>query len=56
MTTTLSEIAADVYRISTYADLQPQTLAVMHGASFSGDGARALRDLARVVRELLGGP
>jgi flavorubredoxin len=28
------------------ADLEPTTLAVMHGASFSGDGGRALRDLA----------
>jgi flavorubredoxin len=37
------------------ADLRPQTLALMHGASFSGDGARALRDLARVIREVLGG-
>jgi len=28
------------------ADLEPTTMAVMHGASFSGDGGRALRDLA----------
>jgi flavorubredoxin len=28
------------------ATLQPRTLAVMHGSSFSGDGAKALRDLA----------
>ena len=28
------------------ADLQPKTLAVMHGSSFSGDGARQLRGLA----------
>ena len=28
------------------AELQPRTLAVMHGSSFEGDGATALRDLA----------
>lgn len=27
-------------------ELAPATLAVMHGSSFQGDGARALRDLA----------
>ncbi|MCY2958841.1 MAG: MBL fold metallo-hydrolase [Planctomycetota bacterium] len=32
--------------IRRLADLQPTTLAVMHGSSFRGDGARALRDLA----------
>jgi flavorubredoxin len=36
------------------ADLEPRTLGVMHGSSFSGDAGRAVRDLARVVRELLG--
>lgn len=36
------------------AGLKPRTLAAMHGSSFSGDGERALRDLARVVRETLG--
>ncbi len=30
----------------TLADLEPRTLACMHGSSFTGDGARALRDLA----------
>jgi hypothetical protein len=29
------------------AQLNPTTLAIMHGASFSGDGAGQLRDLAR---------
>jgi len=38
------------------AALQPQTLATMHGSSFSGDGAAALRDLAQVAREILGAP
>jgi hypothetical protein len=27
-------------------DLAPNTLALMHGSSFSGDGAKALNDLA----------
>jgi hypothetical protein len=27
-------------------DLRPSTLAVMHGSSFSGDGGKALYDLA----------
>lgn len=37
------------------AELQPRTLAVMHGSSFDGDGAGALRDLAEVMREVYGG-
>jgi flavorubredoxin len=36
------------------AALQPQTLAVMHGSSFTGNGAGALRGLAAVMRETLG--
>ena len=36
------------------ADLKPKTLAIMHGSSFTGDGERALRDLAVVMRETLG--
>jgi len=36
------------------AALQPKTLATMHGSAFVGDGARALRDLAIVVKEVLG--
>ena len=38
------------------ADLRPTTLAVMHGASFSGDGAAALDQLAAGCRELAGAP
>src|SRR5262245_410778 len=38
------------------ADLKPKTLAIMHGSSFTGDGERALRDLAVVWRETLDGP
>ena len=37
------------------AALAPRTLAVMHGSSFSGDGAGAIRDLSRVFHELLAG-
>jgi hypothetical protein len=37
------------------AALAPRTLAVMHGSSLSGDGARAVRELAGVLRELLAG-
>jgi flavorubredoxin len=36
------------------ADLSPQTLAIMHGSSFSGDGAGALRGLAVTMRDVLG--
>jgi len=36
------------------AKLEPQTLAVMHGSSFSGNGKRALHDLGQVIREILG--
>ena len=38
------------------ATLRPRTLATMHGSSFRGDGARALRDLATFFRETLGKP
>ena len=37
------------------ASLKPKTLATMHGAVFRGNGERALRDLARVMKEVLGG-
>lgn len=33
------------------ASLHPATLAIMHGSSFRGDGSRALRDLASVLKE-----
>jgi flavorubredoxin len=33
------------------ADLAPQTLALMHGSSFTGDGGSALRDLAKAYDE-----
>ncbi len=37
------------------AELQPRTIMTMHGSTFRGDGARALRDLAVIMREVLGG-
>ncbi|GFE62813.1 hypothetical protein [Geobacter sp. AOG2] len=36
------------------ADLKPKRLAVMHGSCFSGDGEKALRDLAVMYAEVLG--
>jgi len=36
------------------ADLKPRTLAIMHGSSFRGDGGNALRELASVMKEVLG--
>ena len=36
------------------ADLRPKQLALMHGSAFVGDGERALHDLARTIREVLG--
>jgi flavorubredoxin len=38
------------------ADLAPRTLAIMHGSSFVGDGAQAIRDLSVVFKEVLGPP
>ncbi|MBH0198100.1 MAG: MBL fold metallo-hydrolase [Nitrospira sp.] len=35
------------------AELQPKTLATMHGSAYVGDGARALRDLAVMFKEVL---
>jgi flavorubredoxin len=36
------------------AQLQPTTLATMHGSSYVGDGSRALRELSVVMQEVLG--
>jgi flavorubredoxin len=36
------------------ADLKPRTIATMHGSAYVGDGERAMRDLATVMREVLG--
>jgi len=40
--------------LETLAEHKPKTLAVMHGSSYYGDGAQALRDLAGVMRDVLG--
>ena len=37
------------------ADLEPRTLALMHGTSFRGDGRTAILNLAGVIKEKLGG-
>jgi flavorubredoxin len=36
------------------ADLRPRTIAPMHGSAYVGDGERAIRELAGVMREVLG--
>jgi flavorubredoxin len=40
--------------LHTLAEYSPKTLAAMHGSTFYGDGAQALRDLATVMRDVLG--
>lgn len=37
--------------LHSLAELQPQTLAVMHGSSYTGDGAPLLTGLAGVIKE-----
>jgi len=41
-------------RMNELAALAPRTCATMHGSTFRGDGAKALRDLASAMREVLG--
>ena len=36
------------------AELKPQTIAPMHGSTYVGDGEKALKDLAVVLRDVLG--
>ena len=36
------------------AALNPRTIAPMHGSAYAGDGTKAIRDLAVVMREVLG--
>ena len=36
------------------ASLNPRTVVPMHGSAYEGDGAKAIRDLAVVMREVLG--
>ena len=40
--------------LETLSEYKPKTLAVMHGSTYYGDGAQALRDLAIVMRDVLG--
>lgn len=42
-------------QMQAVAELSPKTLAIMHGSSYSGDGKRAIQDLASVFKEVLGG-
>jgi flavorubredoxin len=43
-------------RLEQLAALGPRTIAPMHGSSFTGDGASALRRLGEVMERLLGAP
>jgi len=40
--------------LETLAQYGPRTLAAMHGSTYYGDGAKALRDLAIVMHDVLG--
>lgn len=40
--------------LDSLAALQPRTLATMHGSVYRGDGARVLRDVAGIMKEVLG--
>ena len=40
--------------LETLAEYRPKTLATMHGSCYYGDGAQALRDLAVIMRDVLG--
>ena len=40
--------------LESLAQHEPGTLAIMHGSAYYGKGAQALRDLAEVMREVLG--
>jgi flavorubredoxin len=40
--------------LESLAEHAPKTLAAMHGSTYYGDGAQALRDLATVMRDVLG--
>ncbi|MDP8931341.1 MAG: MBL fold metallo-hydrolase [Actinomycetota bacterium] len=49
--TSLGPLTAPTMR--ALADLQPRTLALMHGSSYTGDGSAALRSLADYYEQLL---
>src|SRR6476659_6274005 len=40
--------------IQRLAELKPKTIAPMHGSTYVGDGEKALKDLATVLRDVLG--
>lgn len=40
--------------LGSLAALKPRTLATMHGSAFTGDGEKAIYDLAEVLKELYG--
>jgi hypothetical protein len=40
--------------LESLAEREPKTLATMHGSTYYGDGAQALRDLSTIMREVLG--
>jgi flavorubredoxin len=40
--------------LQNLAALNPRTIAPMHGSAFSGDGGKAIRDLAGVMHDVLG--
>ena len=41
--------------LNELADLKPETLAIMHGSSFKGNGERLLQELGPVFKEVFGG-
>jgi flavorubredoxin len=41
-------------QLARLAALKPEILAAMHGSSFKGDGERALNDLSKLFREVVG--
>ena len=49
-----NDLPATRRRLSELADLQPRVLAAMHGSTFFGDGAAALRSAADMLQRLLG--
>lgn len=40
--------------LTELADLNPKTLAIMHGSTFTGDGSKALTELVTIMRDELG--
>lgn len=42
--------------LNQLADLNPQNLAIMHGSSFTGDGAKLLRNLDPIFEQVFGQP